>query len=71
MRVGDGRQEITSGLTRGAVPALALKEGLGHGCWTKVDLPTFVQHGGLVEFVVDGLTGLVDGDSMCVVAHGG
>lgn len=62
--VGDGGQEVAGGLARRAVPALALEEGLRVLGGAKVDLAAFVEDGGLVEEVVDGLAGLVDGDGL-------
>jgi hypothetical protein len=59
--VGDRGQEVTRRLTLRAKPAHSLKVVLGLACGTKVDLSALVQDDGLVEQVVDGLTGLVDG----------
>ena len=67
--VRDRREEVCGGLARGADPALLLEEGLGLFGGSEVDLATFIENGGLVKDVINGLTSLVDGNDMDRIAQ--
>ena len=60
---GQRGQEVGGGLALRAGEAQPDEEGLGLGGGAKVDLAPLVQHGDLVEDVVDALRGLVDGQA--------
>ena len=61
-RVGKGGQKVGGGLAIRTVEAHVEEVLLRAAGVSKVDLAALVQHDGLVEDVVDGLAGLVDGD---------
>lgn len=57
-KVGEGGEEVSGGLTRGAVPSTRSEELAASICGTKVDLATFVQNYDLVEDLMTKIIGI-------------